>query len=188
VRRIHLAAIAATGLLTAGLVTIPASASTTAHKPPKTKSKVVAITTKLSCHLSLATDIPAGDVTVPQGAASGHQSGAASCGAPLLRGVETNSFTANTAGDLAGTYSQWFKAGTVSGTYALTPQSTGPPSPTSFAAISYTGKISVTGGSGLLRRAVGAGTLSCSSPDAAHFACTERLKLTTVPLTIVSKG
>ena len=84
---------------------------------------------------------------------------------------------------MSGRYQQWFNAGSVYGEYTLTAQDTGPPSTTSFTNASYRGTISVTNGTGLFRRTAGTGTLTCTTTDLAHYACTEKLKLVQQVLT-----
>jgi len=47
----------------------------------------------------------------------------------------------------------------------------------SFAASSYTGTITIKGGTGAYQKAKGTGTLTCQSPDSVHLTCVEHLKL-----------
>jgi hypothetical protein len=155
-----------------------------AAKPAKTRttSKAKKVTTKLSCSLALVTQVPTNDVTVTQGAETGKQYGAAGCagaGGSHLSGVERASFGMDAAGVLAGPYQQWFNAGSVYGTYTLTPvDSTSPPTTTSFTAETYKGTITAKGGTGSFSKATGSGTLSCTTSDAAHLSCQESLRLT----------
>ena len=187
-KRIYLVGAAMAALLCAALSTTPAFATSAATKPASAKAKTVVkntlVTTKLTCDIKLATQIPSNDVTVTQGAASGTQTGTAGCGEPLFRGVEQDTFLQDDSGDLTGKYQQWFNAGSVYGTYALTPGDSGPPTTTSFTAASYTGTITVTNGTGVFKKATGTGTLACATTDSAHYTCTEKLKLVqTVPVT-----
>jgi hypothetical protein len=179
VKRIFLVGAAVAGLLVAGVATAPASTIHSANKPASNAKKPSAkpITLRLTCAIKLATQIPSNDVTVTQGSASGTQFGTVGCGSPLDRGAEKDSFTLSDAGDLSGPYQQWFNTGSVFGKYSLAPNDNGPPTPTSFAAASYTGKITVSNGTGAFKGAAGTGTLTCSTSDSAHYTCTEKLKL-----------
>jgi hypothetical protein len=189
VKRIYLVGAAMAALLTAGIVTVPASASPAAkeHASAKTKpvTKLEPVKTTLTCSLKLVTQIPSNDVTVTQGADSGEQFGRAGCAKPLFSGVEQSSFLQDESGDLSGKYQQWFNAGSLFGTYTLTAQDTGPPTTTSFTNASYTGTITVANGTGLFKKATGTGTLACTTTDLAHYACTEKLKLIQQVLTLV---
>jgi hypothetical protein len=193
VKRIYLVGAAMAALLCAALTTAPAFATSAATKPVSVKTKTVVkntlVTTNMTCSIKLATQIPSNDVTVTQGAASGTQSGSAGCAKPLFSGVQRDSFVQDDTGDLSGNYQQWFNAGSIYGTYALTPGDTGPPTTTSFTAASYTGTITVTDGTGLFKKATGTGTLACATTDSAHYTCTEKLKLVqTVPVAVTVKS
>ena len=183
-KRICLVGAAMAGLLTAGITTAAsAKPSPAAKKPAKTKTTVKKpVTAKLSCSLSLVTQVPSNDVAITQGALTGTQYGFAGCGRPLFKGMERVTFSTDASGVITGKYQQWFNPGSVYGTYTLTPvaQST-PPTTSSFTSQSYTGTITVSNGTGAYARAAGKGTLSCSTTDAAHYACKEALKLTTSP-------
>lgn len=187
-KRICLAGAAMAALLTAGVVTSPASATPAATKPANviknSVTKLEPVTTTLTCTLKLVTQIPSNDVTVTQGADSGTQYGRAGCAKPLFSGVEQSSFLQDESGDLSGKYQQWFNSGSVYGEYTLTAQDTGPPSTTSFTNASYSGTISVSNGTGVFKKAAGTGTLACTTTDLAHFACTEKLKLVQQVLTV----
>lgn len=185
VKRIYPVGAAVAALLTAGLIATPAFATPAAKKPAtvskfKTVVKNTLVTTRMSCDLKLATQIPSNDVTVTQGAASGTQNGRAGCAKPLYSGAQQNSFSSDDAGNLQGKYQQWFNAGSIYGAYMLTPLDTGPPTTTTFTAASYSGTVTVTGGTGLFRKATGSGTLACFTTDSAHYTCTEKLKLVRV--------
>ncbi len=62
-------------------------------------------------------------------------------------------------------------------------QQEGPPlTSTNFQSVSYIGRLTVSGGTGLDRLAKGtAATVTCSSPDSVHMSCTYKLKLTRLP-------
>ncbi len=189
-KRIYLVGAAMAALLIAGIVTAPALARPAAKKPAtvvkKTVTKLVAVKTDVTCALKLVTQVPANDVSVTQGAESGTQYGRAGCGKPLFSGVEENAFTQDEAGDLQGKYQQWFNAGSIFGEYTLTAEDSGPPTTTSFTSAAYTGTVTVTNGTGLYKKAVGTGTLACSTTDLAHYTCTEKLKLVQQVLTTVT--
>jgi hypothetical protein len=191
VKRIFLVGAAMAALLTAGIVTAPASATPAAKKPASANKKPVTklepVKTTLTCTLKLITQIPSNDVTVTQGAESGTQYGRAGCAKPLFSGVEQNSFLQDESGNLTGKYQQWFNAGSVYGAYTLTAEDTGPPTTTSFTDASYTGTVTVTNGTGLFKKATGTGTLACTTTDLAHYACTEKLKLQQALTTATAK-
>ncbi len=190
-KRICLVGAAMAALITAGIVTAPALATPAATKPTSVTKKPVTrlepVKTTLTCTLKLVTQIPASDVTVTQGAESGTQYGRAGCAKPLFSGVEQSSFLQDQSGNLSGKYQQWFNAGSLYGTYTLTTEDTAPPTSTSFTNASYTGTITVTNGTGFLKKAAGTGRLACSTTDLAHYTCTEKLKLIQQVLTTTSK-
>jgi hypothetical protein len=173
VKRICLLGAVIAGLLTIGGAT--ASASTAAGK--KKPAKPTFVTTKLTCNLDLTTQAPSGSAAVTQGAADGTQFGKAECGSPLASGVEANSFSQDDAGDWSGPYQQYFDAGTIYGDFMMTPNDTAPPTTTSFTTASFTGTLTVKNGKGIYKDATGTGTLTCATTDAAHYTCTEKLKL-----------
>jgi hypothetical protein len=170
------------GLLTASIPAV-ATAKTSApghRKPAKHKSapKPKPVTTRVVCKLKIATQIPADDVTVTPGQ-TGVQYGTAGCG--KLRGVESDTFTLDDAGAMIAPFTLWFGGGTLAGKVTLTPSAQGAPTSTGFSAESYVGTAKITGGSGAWAKSTGTATLKCSTPDGAHFSCTESLKVTTPP-------
>ena len=189
-KRICLVGAAMAALLTAGIVSAPALATPAATKPAsvdrKPVTKLEPVKTTLTCTLKLVTQIPSNDVTVTQGAQSGTQYGRAGCAKPLFSGVEQSSYLQDESGNLSGKFQQWFNAGSLYGAYTLTAADTGPPTPDSFTNASYTGTVTVTNGTGFFKRASGNGTLSCTTTDLAHYACTEKLKLVQQVLTTVT--
>jgi hypothetical protein len=174
-RRIWLVVAAmAMGLLTGGAT--QALAAKTKAKP---KSKAV----KVSCKASVGTMPAAGDDSVIPPVQQGSQYGPIHCGKLLGSGIQAESFTLLDSGDLQGKYAQYFGAGTVHGTFALTPQDTGPPSSTTtFASVAYTGTVDARGGTGAFRKAAGKGKLACASTDGVHFSCTETVKIALPPV------
>jgi hypothetical protein len=94
-----------------------------------------------------------------------------------------DSFTVPESGDTVGTYYQYFRAGTVYGEFDLTPLPGTGISGTSFQSQSWTGTVTVTGGTGIyngitrVKGKQGVGTMNCTSPDSVHVTCTERIKV-----------
>lgn len=174
-KRLCLVGMAVLGLLTAGIASVASAKTTSGSKPAKKTTKVV--TTRVTCKVSLVTQIPSNDTGVAQGATSGAQFGFLGCDKPLHKGVVHDTWTQDTSGDLSGSIQHWFNNGSVYGTFALTPASTGPPQPTTFAAESFSGTITLKGATGAFKGVTGKGTLVCSTPDLAHFSCTEKLLL-----------
>jgi hypothetical protein len=178
-KRILLTGAAVAGLFTAGITAATAAASTPAKSHTKTTTTTKTVSASASCKVSLATAAPAGSTSVVAGGESGSQFGKQSCGTPLGSGLAHATFTLADSGDLSGSIQHYFTTGQVFGTYALTPGSaSGPPTATSFGEASYTGTITIKGGTGALKGATGSGTLACSTVDAVHYTCTEKLKLT----------
>jgi hypothetical protein len=144
--------------------------------------------TTLHCKVSLTTEPPPGSNSVNQPASQGSQYGPIHCSPSALGpGIEADSFTVPDSGDTVGTYTQYFKAGTIRGSFDLTPQESGPVSSTSFSSQAWEGTLTVTGGTGIyqgIRRLSGRkhiGTLSCSSSDSVHLACIEKVRVTMPP-------
>ena len=183
-KRICLMGAAVAGLFTAGLPAV-ASAATKAPTPKyktvtKTETKVETKTvhSTVMCKPSLTVQIPAGATSITQGSTTGEMLGSAGCGTPLFQGLTKASFTEDGAGDLTGPLTQFFKNGTITGTFDLSPaQVTGPPTTTTFTEQDYTGTVKITGGSEALKGVTGTGTMSCSTADAIHYACSDSLKL-----------
>lgn len=186
-KRICLMGAAVAGLCTIG-VTSAALAATPATTPTKNvrlsaakvtlKTVTKTATATLSCPLVLITQISGTGAAVAQGATTGTQYGTAPC-AKRLSGVTRDRFTSDDAGDLLGPFQQWFNGGTIYGKFMLTPSApSGPPTSFSFATQSYSGTITITGGRGGFIGTTGKGTLSCTTTDAAHYDCAEKLKLT----------
>jgi hypothetical protein len=183
-KRIVLIGAAAAGVLSAG---IPAAASAAATKSThknttRLRSEASTPATKATCRFVLTTVAPAGSSTVEPGTADGYQYGSTKCDG-LSSGVARDVFSTGASGDLTGKIQQWFRGGTIYGTFDLTPQPAGgPPTTTSFTAAAYSGTVKYTGAQGLLKGTTATGTLSCSTTDSTHYSCTEDLKLT-VPTT-----
>lgn len=152
-----------------------------AKKPTKpTKTAPAAKGTLLKCSISLNTAPPPGSATVAQPPSQGEQFGPIHC-PPVGTygpGVEADSFTVPASGDTVGSYAQYFNEGSIRGKFDLTP-SEGVLSPTNFTGQSWTGTVTVTGGTGKYAGAKGTkGTLTCTSPDSVHLTCVEKIRLT----------
>jgi hypothetical protein len=201
-KRICLAGAAVAGLFTAG---VPAVASAASSAPTKTKTvtkykTVVKTETKnetttehstVACKPSLSVAVPAGETTITQGATSGTMFGDTGCGTPLFQGLTVAKFTTGDSGDLTGNLTQYFKAGSVKGTFDILPaESTAPPTTDSFTQLAYSGTVKITGGSEAYKGVTGTGTMKCSTLDAIHYSCTSTLKLSqtvTKPVTVKVK-
>jgi len=135
---------------------------------------------KMNCKVSLTTTPPADSNAVDQPAAQGSQYGRLHCNPGLLfgGGIEGDAFTVPDSGDTVGTFTQYFKTGTVKGSFNLTPQEANFTA-TSFEAQTWQGTVKVVGGTGLYKgiKSKKAGTMTCSSPDSVHLSCTQKLKL-----------
>lgn len=146
---------------------------------PKASSTVKP--TVLKCKISLTTTPPSGSNTVSQPSSQGSQYGPVHCPkAGFGGGIEKDSFTVPDSGDTVGTYTQYFHAGTVSGSFDLTPTEGPPISSSNFDAQSWTGTLTVTGGTGVyngIKGKKGSGVFNCTSPDSVHLTCTEKVKV-----------
>ena len=144
-----------------------------------TKSKTTAKPIVVKCHLALGTVPPPGSAAVDQPPSQGAQYGTVHCAAASFGwGVEKDSFKVPDSGDTVGKYVQYFGAGSIRGKFDLTPDQNGDVSSTDFTSESWTGTITVTGGTGALAKASGKkGVIKCTSGDSVHLSCTEKLKL-----------
>jgi len=136
----------------------------------------------LKCHISLSTAPPAGSPAVAQPPSGGTQAGPIHCPtASFGAGVQWDSFKVPDSGDTIGTFTQYFDAGSIHGTFDLTPQEgSGNLTSTSFESESWLGTLKVTGGTGIykgMKSKKGTGTLTCTSPDSVHLTCKEKVKL-----------
>jgi len=132
----------------------------------------------LKCHMSVSTVPPPGSNTVDQPPAQGFSYGQVHCPS-IGGGVEEQSFSVPDSGDTVGKYWQYFGTGSIHGKFDLSPQEgSGSLSSTSFESESWTGTVTVTGGTGTLASAAGKkGTLDCTSDDTVHLTCVEKIKL-----------
>ncbi|HZE18125.1 MAG TPA: hypothetical protein VE197_21860, partial [Mycobacterium sp.] len=70
--------------------------------------------------------------------------------------MERNAFNVPDSGDMVGHYAQYFGGGSIRGKFDLSPQEgSGTISATNFQSESWTGTVSVTGGTGTLAKAKG---------------------------------
>jgi len=185
VRRICLAAaaVAASSLVVGG--GIASAAGTSAAKPKKPKPSL------LRCHISMSTTPPEGSNTVDQPPADGKQYGPASCPTKSFgSGVESDTFIVPDSGDTVGKYVQYFHDGSVTGTFDLTPNNDTGVSDQTFTSESWTGTLTVTGGTGTfkgIKFKKGTGVMNCTSTDSVHLTCTEKVKVL-VPLPKTATG
>jgi hypothetical protein len=165
----------ATGLLVGAVAAWPAisaAAATQGKKVSKTQKM-----TKVTCKLELNVQPAPGQTDVTPADESGARYGAVHCGKVLGQGVEQDSFAFLTSGDLQGKYKQYFGTGSAHGAFTLTPGDSPPPTSTTFSTATYTGTYTITGGTGAYAKALGKGTVSCTTQDSVHFSCTEKIKL-----------
>ena len=136
--------------------------------------------TKFSCTAALTLQPPSNDTNITPDSQQGVLAGANSCPKALGKGVEAITYTTADSGDLVGRWQQWFNAGTLYGTFDLTPSDNNQPSSTtSFSAASYDGTFVIKNGTGTAAKTTGTGTLKCNTQDSVHFSCKEsgRMKL-----------
>jgi hypothetical protein len=184
-KRICLMGAAVAGLFTAGLPAVASAATKPAPTPKyktvtKTETKIETQTkhSTVTCKPSLTVQVPAGAIAIEQGAGTGTMFGSAACGTPLFAGVTKASYSLDDSGDLTGPLTQYFKNGTITGTFDLAPaQVTGPPTTSTFAEQAFAGTVKITGGSEALKGVTGTGTMRCQTSDAIHYACSDSLKL-----------
>jgi hypothetical protein len=129
--------------------------------------------TKVSCATNTSIAIANGDTQVLPPVAQGDEYGTASCNKVFGGGVQTDSFNVPASGDTVAKYVLYFGAGSLKGTYDLTPQS----SNLNFLATTWMGTLKVLGGTGAYKGVTGTGTMTCSSQDGIHTTCTDKLKL-----------
>lgn len=172
-RRICLvgAALAACSL-TAGLAIASAAGANTV----KASKKPVTFT--VTCKTTVTTALPAGETQYTPPIQQGTDYGSVTCSGTRLRsGVQWDTWTIPDSGDTVGRFRQYFNAGTVHGTFDLTPGESAPPTQDNLAATNYTGTVSVLSGTGVYWGITGHGTSVCASPDDIHLSCTVKLKL-----------
>jgi hypothetical protein len=164
------------GAAIAGLISIGATTAVAAAPHAASRAKAATAKTKIGCKWSLNVQVPAGTNEVTQGTTSGVQYGTTVC-ASIGAGLVSSPFAIDDQGDLTGKFVQYFKTGTTYGAYSLTQSSSAPLSVTTFGSASYAGTIKVNGGSGAWKGVKGKGTVTCTTPDAVHYACAAALKV-----------
>jgi hypothetical protein len=139
----------------------------------KSNSKSSSSSTKVHCATNTSIAVANGVTDVEPPVAQGSEYGTASCNKGLGAGVQKDTFNVPASGDTIAKYTLYFKAGSIHGTYDLTPQS----SELNFLATSWMGTLKVLGGTGALKGVTGTGTMMCNSADGIHTSCTDKLKL-----------
>jgi hypothetical protein len=180
-RRIHLigTAVAALSLVIGVGVALAAT-----HHHPKPAKPTEAM---LRCSMSLATVPPAGQANVDQPPTAGDTYGPASCPnrAAFGGGMAHTSFTVPDSGDTVGTYQEYFRTGTVAGSFDITPNESPPISSTGFYSQTWTGTITLDKATGTfagIKGKTGTGVLNCSTQDSGvHMTCSERIKILIPP-------
>ena len=128
---------------------------------------------KIVCSTKTSIMIPSGESSVSPPAQQGSEYGTASCAKPLGGGIQRDSFSVPASGDTVAKYTLYFRTGTLSGTYDLTP--TGESQ--NFLETDWTGAMKVTGGTGAFKGAKGVGTMACKTMDGIHTTCTDKLRV-----------
>jgi hypothetical protein len=147
----------------------------------------------LRCSSSPTTIPPPGQANVDQPPSAGAQYGPITCSSTgFASGTVFNVFTVPDSGDMVGTYTDYFDAGTIKGTFDLSPTDEDQPIGSStFASQSWEGSVAVTGGTGVYQGVVGKdnkGTMSCNSPDSVHATCTENVMVMIPPPPATTTG
>lgn len=161
-----------------GTAIIAASLAVGVGTAPAASSRKTAKTVVLKCHINLTTEAPWGTQAVDVPPSQGTQYGPAHCGR-FGGAVHAASFKIPDSGDMVGGYTQYFLAGSIHGKFDMEPLTGLQPSATSFESQDWSGKLTITGGTGTWAKVVGKkGTLQCTSPDSVHLRCVEKIKVT----------
>lgn len=147
-----------------------------APKPAKKAVKGTLVT----CHASIVQQLGASDTGLVPVPTQGAYIGTVSCDKAFGAGMQAAAFKLQDDGSLRGANLLYFDTGTVRGRFTLVPADSSPTYSATFAAVDYTGTITVAGGTGAFKGAQGKGTLKCTSPDSLHLSCTEKLRMTKV--------
>lgn len=170
-RRTLLVATGVSGLALAFAIGIaPAAGQQARRHVTKTQTTV-----SVSCNVSLTATPPPNSNSVQQPPTAGRQYGPTQCTPSSLgSGVIADYFHVPDSGDTLGYYHEYFKTGEIWGAFDLTPQE-GTFGSGGFTSGTWTGTITVAGGSGTYKGAKSAtpGTFDCTSPDSVHLSCTE---------------
>jgi hypothetical protein len=130
--------------------------------------------TRVDCSYEATTQIPDNQTETLPSTQQGQQWGSIYC-SPIGWGVRKDAFTVLNNGDVKGTFTAFFRHGTIRGKFAMS-QGEGSLG-LSFQSTSYAGKVKVIGGSGPWKGVKGAGKTTCDSEDGIHFFCDDVLKL-----------
>ncbi len=181
-RRIYTAGAAVAVVSLAVGVGVAMAATTSHHHKrhvPPPKPKLVGV----KCTWALSTVPPAGQANVDQPPSDGDTYGTSDCGTSGS-GVVHTSFTVPDSGDTVGTYTAYYGAGTVSGSFDMSPNESPPISDTGFYSQTWTGtlKLTTTTGSYLGVKEKKDGVLNCSTADSGvHMTCVARIGLLIPP-------
>jgi hypothetical protein len=131
----------------------------------------------LHCSVSLTTGPEPGSAVVDQPPAQGSQYGPIHCPtAGFGGGVAADSFTVPDSGDIVAKYTDYLGAGSINGSFDLSPQESFDIS--SFSSQDWSGTVTVNGGTGIYRGITGkSGTMNCTSVDSVHLTCTEAVRV-----------
>jgi hypothetical protein len=129
---------------------------------------------KVTCRTATGIMIANGEAVVTPPVQQGTEYGTASCGRQFGDGVQADTFTVPPAtGDTVAKFTLYFAAGTLHGTYDLTPQE----GSFNFLETDWLGTLTVKSGTGTFQGMKGTGTMKCKTLDGIHTTCTDKLKL-----------
>jgi hypothetical protein len=155
------------------------------HKHKKHVKPAKPTTALFRCSSSPVTIPPPGQANVDQPPAAGAQYGPISCSTTGFgSGTVFNVFTVPDSGDMVGTFTAYFDAGTIKGTFDMGPGEGQPIGSDTFASQDWAGSVAVTGGTGIYQGVKGKdskGTMACTSPDSVHNTCTENVMILIPP-------
>ena len=172
-RRITIGAVAVLGVAVALVVGIAPAIGKTARRAQGTTPLAV------ECNFTLTTVPPQGSTSVVAPSSSGQQYGGLSCPQSGFRGGSiSDAFTVPDSGDTVGTYVAYLNAGTLRGSFDLTPQE-GTFGGGSFQSQTWTGTVTVTRGTGVYAgdSTSKSGVMECDSPDSVHLSCDDNFTL-----------
>ncbi len=171
-RRIALGATAVAGVSLALVMGITPAIGKTGRRAGNTEA------VNVECIMSLTTMPPPGSTEVVAPASSGQQYGGLKCPqSGFYGGTVADVFQVPDSGDTVGTYVEYLNTGTIRGGFDLTPDEGTFGGGGTFQSQSWTGTISVTGGTGAYKGITASkmGTMSCDSPDSVHLSCIENI-------------
>jgi hypothetical protein len=153
---------------TAALIIGATTAAAAVHKSKPAKAAAVSV----KCTTKVGVMVADGDTSVTPPVEQGSEYGTALC-SKLGTGVQGDSFTIADSGNTEANFTWYLRTGTVSGKYEVTPQE----GTLNFLNVTYSGTLTVTGGTGTLHGIKGSGTMTCASQDGIHTSCTDKLKV-----------